>query len=332
MRERNGSRTQGTSDWCERRLARLAVDQHRPLYTTLDPDPTAWRSTWQLVELVYISIGTEVVRSFTHHISTLHRSFAYQNQPSRQGLKISLAIAMPPRRVSRGRSARAQHNQLQQLRESERIAREIEAEEAEEAIRDKVIGLLESVTDEESLKWAIEDAKSQNLTPAELASTYHTRTSILLCFTRPEHRARYSQRQHELNRVKFRLVHDQPIKMATKQRKSQPPRDNNICRRCQDRIPAITLRTEPLCPACFIKYVQTKVVKRLETFRLRNARSDQPPAILLALSLGVCSVSMLHILSDRLRGQIERSGRAADGTFGISHRRCISESLLNRRE
>ena len=77
---------------------------------------------------------------------------------------------MPPRRVSRGRSARAQHNQLQQLRESERIAREIEAEEAEEAIRDKVIGLLESVTDEESLKWAIEDAQSQNLTPAELAS------------------------------------------------------------------------------------------------------------------------------------------------------------------
>ncbi|KAK4632153.1 Cytoplasmic tRNA 2-thiolation protein 2 [Fulvia fulva] len=87
------------------------------------------------------------------------------------------------------------------------------------------------------------------------------------------------------------------------------PKDETLCRRCQDVEPAIVLRTEPLCIACFTKYAHTKVVKRLDTFRVRNAELGGQRKLLLPLSLDTCSLALLHILSQHLRGQIERTGR-----------------------
>ncbi|KAF7190241.1 Cytoplasmic tRNA 2-thiolation protein 2 [Pseudocercospora fuligena] len=89
----------------------------------------------------------------------------------------------------------------------------------------------------------------------------------------------------------------------------ETPIDDSLCRRCQLIEPAINVRTEPLCKDCFSKYVQTKVVKRMESFRVRNAGPGQHRKLLLPLSFDACSLALLHILSQHQRGQAEKTGR-----------------------
>lgn len=60
---------------------------------------------------------------------------------------------------------------------------------------------------------------------------------------------------------------------------------------------------------CFIKYVTTKVLKRLEMNKVRGAFKDAPKNLLLPLSFGLSSITMLQILDEQLRTQSERSGR-----------------------
>ncbi|KXT17424.1 hypothetical protein AC579_5701 [Pseudocercospora musae] len=90
---------------------------------------------------------------------------------------------------------------------------------------------------------------------------------------------------------------------------SHSPIDDSLCRRCQLIEPAINVRTEPLCKHCFSNYVQTKVVKRMESFRVRNAGPGQHRKLLLPLSFDACSLALLHILSQHQRGQAEKTGR-----------------------
>ncbi|KAK5698783.1 Cytoplasmic tRNA 2-thiolation protein 2 [Elasticomyces elasticus] len=85
--------------------------------------------------------------------------------------------------------------------------------------------------------------------------------------------------------------------------------DRNLCRRCQVNEPTITVRTEPLCAACFGKYVSTKIVKRMESFRVRHAGAGNERLLLLPLSFGPCSMTLLHVLSQHLTVQAEKSGR-----------------------
>lgn len=69
------------------------------------------------------------------------------------------------------------------------------------------------------------------------------------------------------------------------------------------------VRTEPLCKACFSKYVQTKVVKRLESFRVRHSEPGDERTVLFPVSLDACSVTLLHVVSSHLKGQVEKTGR-----------------------
>ncbi|KAK0849873.1 Cytoplasmic tRNA 2-thiolation protein 2 [Friedmanniomyces endolithicus] len=85
--------------------------------------------------------------------------------------------------------------------------------------------------------------------------------------------------------------------------------DNSLCRRCQTNAPTVTVRTEPLCSPCFNKYVSTKIIKRMESFRVRHAEAGHERLLLLPLSLRACSIVLLHILSQHLRTQGEKSGR-----------------------
>ncbi|KAK1070201.1 Cytoplasmic tRNA 2-thiolation protein 2 [Friedmanniomyces endolithicus] len=85
--------------------------------------------------------------------------------------------------------------------------------------------------------------------------------------------------------------------------------DNSLCRRCQTNAPTVTVRTEPLCSPCFTKYVSTKIIKRMESFRVRHAGAGHERLLLLPLSLRACSIVLLHILSLHLRTQGEKSGR-----------------------
>ena len=87
------------------------------------------------------------------------------------------------------------------------------------------------------------------------------------------------------------------------------PVDEALCRRCQTVEPVITVRTEPLCEACFCKYVQTKIVKRMESFRVRNTGPGQERRLLLPIRFDHSAAGLLHALTLHLRGQIEKTGR-----------------------
>ncbi|KAL8847441.1 MAG: hypothetical protein Q9221_007510 [Calogaya cf. arnoldii] len=60
---------------------------------------------------------------------------------------------------------------------------------------------------------------------------------------------------------------------------------------------------------CFTKYVVTKVTKRLESNKLRARFNEAPQSLLLPVSLGSSSVTLLHILHQQLEHQEIRSGR-----------------------
>ncbi|KAI5368127.1 Putative cytoplasmic tRNA 2-thiolation protein [Septoria linicola] len=92
-------------------------------------------------------------------------------------------------------------------------------------------------------------------------------------------------------------------------RQSQAPVDEAMCRRCQATEPAIVVRNEPLCKDCFSRYVQTKVVKRMESFRVRNSEPGNEQKLLLPLSFDACSLALLHILSQHLQTQVAKTGR-----------------------
>jgi cytoplasmic tRNA 2-thiolation protein 2 len=87
------------------------------------------------------------------------------------------------------------------------------------------------------------------------------------------------------------------------------PIDTALCRRCQEQEVVISIRTEPVCKDCFSKYVQTKIVKRMETFRVKNSEPGKERTLLLPLSFGPSSTALLYVVSRHLKGQIEKTGR-----------------------
>src|ERR1700761_8696349 len=86
---------------------------------------------------------------------------------------------------------------------------------------------------------------------------------------------------------------------------------SNPCRRCHINASDLVVRSEPLCQSCFTAYVRTKIIKRMPTFRSKNARSERQQTFLLPLSFGLSSISVLHTLSAHQKYQEERTGRAA---------------------
>jgi cytoplasmic tRNA 2-thiolation protein 2 len=109
-------------------------------------------------------------------------------------------------------------------------------------------------------------------------------------------------------------------------RRERPPIDLDLCRRCQANEPVLTVRNEPLCKACFCKYVSTKVVKRMESFRVRYSQPGEEPTLLLSLSFGVSSMALLHLLSEHLKGQAEKTGRTGFQLFVLHVSSADSEA------
>ncbi|KAF2421531.1 hypothetical protein EJ08DRAFT_491389 [Tothia fuscella] len=101
-----------------------------------------------------------------------------------------------------------------------------------------------------------------------------------------------------------------------------------ICRRCNILEATLTVRSDPLCRDCFVKYVHTKVIKRMEAFRTRHSTADQTRVLLLPVSFGVSSITLLHILDGHLKAQNERTGRKG---FAL-HVLFVEEELSTREE
>lgn len=117
--------------------------------------------------------------------------------------------------------------------------------------------------------------------------------------------------------------------MAGGVKQQQVPRDQpqGMCRRCLEREPTTAVRTEPVCQDCFGKYVHTKVVKRMEPFRVRNSEPGKEPVLLLPLSLGVCSLALLHTLSQHRKGQVGRTGRTGFDLHVLHVRRSDDDAV-----
>ena len=58
-----------------------------------------------------------------------------------------------------------------------------------------------------------------------------------------------------------------------------------------------------------MNYVASKVAKRMDSFKVRGSSTDQPRRLLLHLSLGTSSITLLHILDQQLQTQLERTKR-----------------------
>jgi cytoplasmic tRNA 2-thiolation protein 2 len=60
---------------------------------------------------------------------------------------------------------------------------------------------------------------------------------------------------------------------------------------------------------CFMNYVGSKVVKRMDSFKVRSVLRTKQRGLLLPLSLGLSSMTLLHVLDQQLRIQKERTSR-----------------------
>ncbi|KMP08945.1 hypothetical protein CISG_04029 [Coccidioides immitis RMSCC 3703] len=78
---------------------------------------------------------------------------------------------------------------------------------------------------------------------------------------------------------------------------------NMSCVDCRFAPACVTVRTRNLCENCFIRFLQTKVLRRMERYRLRNAPKDRQRKLILPLSYGVSSLALLHIVSSLLLKQ-----------------------------
>jgi len=64
------------------------------------------------------------------------------------------------------------------------------------------------------------------------------------------------------------------------------------------------------CRDCFMRYIATKVLKRLETNRIRGGFNDEQKTVLVPVSFGVSSICLLHLLDQQLRNRAEQGRHA----------------------
>ncbi|ORY17082.1 cytoplasmic tRNA 2-thiolation protein 2 [Clohesyomyces aquaticus] len=96
------------------------------------------------------------------------------------------------------------------------------------------------------------------------------------------------------------------------------------CRRCREASSVLVVRGEPLCRDCFVKYVHTKAIKRMETLRVRHSAPGQQRKVLLPLSFGVSSVVLLHVLDHHLKTQASKTGRTGFSIAALS----VDDSMI----
>ncbi|KAF2083976.1 hypothetical protein K490DRAFT_50224 [Saccharata proteae CBS 121410] len=94
-----------------------------------------------------------------------------------------------------------------------------------------------------------------------------------------------------------------------------PTGAGRTCRRCQTHEACVVVRSDPLCRDCFLKYVNTKVIKRMESYRyqVRYTSEDSVRMLLVPVSFGVSSVTLVQILDQHLKSQMEKTGRLGYG-------------------
>jgi cytoplasmic tRNA 2-thiolation protein 2 len=85
---------------------------------------------------------------------------------------------------------------------------------------------------------------------------------------------------------------------------------SQLCNQCSTNPSHLEVRKRHLCKPCFIAYVNSKVRKRMESYRFKNI-GDQKKRLLLPLSGGVSSLCLLQILDAQLNEQMSKQNRTA---------------------
>lgn len=86
---------------------------------------------------------------------------------------------------------------------------------------------------------------------------------------------------------------------------------NHICVDCHDREASLQIRNRRLCDSCFIRYVDSKALKRMGSYRFRTLSPDQKRRLFLPISGGISSIVLLHILNLQLQRQVANRNRTA---------------------
>lgn len=97
------------------------------------------------------------------------------------------------------------------------------------------------------------------------------------------------------------------------------PAETVLCYDCDHNIAALEVRKRHLCQECFQKYVASKILKRMETYRFKNqtlgganeVNQARKKRLLLPVSGGVSSLVLLEVLDKQIKKQLAQQGRTA---------------------
>ena len=85
----------------------------------------------------------------------------------------------------------------------------------------------------------------------------------------------------------------------------------DACVDCQAVEATLDIRKRRLCGDCFITYVKSKVLKRMESYRFKNQDKDSRRSLLLPISGGISSLVLLQVLESHMQQQLSKRGRTA---------------------
>ncbi|KAJ4391430.1 Cytoplasmic tRNA 2-thiolation protein 2 [Gnomoniopsis smithogilvyi] len=87
---------------------------------------------------------------------------------------------------------------------------------------------------------------------------------------------------------------------------------SKLCRRCKENEATLKIRSEAICSECFLRYVNTKTVKRLEKLAGEiRAAPTQTKRVLVGLSFGPSSAALVDVLNDQIQFHLRKRSTAA---------------------
>ncbi|KAL2438554.1 Cytoplasmic tRNA 2-thiolation protein 2 [Exophiala dermatitidis] len=87
--------------------------------------------------------------------------------------------------------------------------------------------------------------------------------------------------------------------------------ETTVCVECAERDATLDIRNRRLCATCFSRYVNSKVLKRMESYRFKARSEDEKDRLLLPISGGVSSLVLLQVLDTQLQKQLAKRNRTA---------------------
>lgn len=109
-----------------------------------------------------------------------------------------------------------------------------------------------------------------------------------------------------------------------------------VCADCAQHVGSLhAVRKRNLCTPCFTRYIDSKILKRMESYRMKISNSHERKRLFLPVSGGVSSLVLLSVLDAQLHKQMSKQGRTAyDLVVGhidmtVSHATSTAHSIVD---